>query len=74
MNHSLTDNSIIEERNISPRFLSFLKSWDETIGTKLLGPDKTVSGHVMGLAHTATDKAKEFDQQKGISQSAYGVS
>lgn len=67
-------DSVTEEKNISPRFLKFLRGWDESIGTRFLGPDKTVSGHVAGLANTATGKAREFDQQKGISQSAFAVS
>jgi len=62
---------IDKQQGISARFLSYLKSADSIVGSKVLGPDQTVSekvtSTVSNVATTATAQAKKIDEQRGIS-------
>ena len=47
---------------------------DSTIGSKVLGPDQTISSKVQSTATAATQQAKSMDEQRGISKTANDVS
>ncbi|KAG8842506.1 hypothetical protein FRB96_005337 [Tulasnella sp. 330] len=53
-----------QKNGISTRFLSYLKTVDQTLGAKLGGPEPT-------LSEKAINKAKTLDQQQGISTKAF---
>jgi hypothetical protein len=53
-----------QTNGISARFLSYLKTVDQTLGAKLGGPEPT-------LSEKAINKAKTLDQQQGISTKAF---
>jgi len=61
---------IDSERGISKRFLSYLNSVDQTVGSKTLGPGQTISGKATETISTATQQARAVDEQKGYSKSA----
>jgi len=61
---------IDNQKGISKRFLSYLSSLDSTLGAKALGPDQTISSKVQTTLNTATDKAREVDEQRGFSKIA----
>jgi len=54
---------IDQKQGISTRFLSYFNQLDKGVGSRAIGPDKTLSGHV-------TDTLKSVDEQRGISKSA----
>jgi len=58
------------EKGISNRFLNYFHSLDSSIGTKALGPDQTLSGKVTSTIQTATQHARNVDEQKGYSKVA----
>ncbi|KZT67063.1 hypothetical protein DAEQUDRAFT_694599 [Daedalea quercina L-15889] len=58
------------QHGISSRFLSYMKSLDNTLGEKVVGHDKTISGHVQEKLSQATQQAKAVDEQKGYSKQA----
>ena len=62
-----------EEKGISKRFLAHWQNIDTAVGQRALGPDKTVSGKVTETVNYAADRAKTFDEQKGISKYAWEV-
>jgi len=53
-----------QKNGISQRFLNYLKSVDQTIGSKLGGPETT-------LSEKTINRAKTLDQQQGISTKAF---
>lgn len=55
------------KQGISTRFLNFFNSLDHTIGSKVVGEDKTVSGAVNEQAATVIAKTREVDQNRGVS-------
>ncbi|KAJ7164717.1 hypothetical protein C8R43DRAFT_1122590 [Mycena crocata] len=61
---------IDQKQGISQRFLSYMKTVDQTVGNKALGPDQTVSGKVASTVGAATQQARSLDEQKGYSKSA----
>ncbi|KAF8583324.1 hypothetical protein K439DRAFT_1390595 [Ramaria rubella] len=58
------------KQGISKRFVSYLQSLDSTLGSRVVGPEKTISGKVQETLGEAQSKAKEVDEQKGISKTA----
>ncbi|KAH9829648.1 uncharacterized protein C8Q71DRAFT_789338 [Rhodofomes roseus] len=58
------------KHGISSRFLNYMKSIDGTLGQKVVGQDKTISGHVQEKVAQATQQAKALDEQKGYSKQA----
>jgi len=58
------------KQGISERFLNYIRHLDTTLGARLLGPEKTVSGKVQEAAEAATQQARSVDEQKGISKTA----
>ncbi|TFK70362.1 hypothetical protein BDN72DRAFT_839068 [Pluteus cervinus] len=61
---------IDQQKGISKNFINYLSSLDSHIGSRTLGPDKTVSGKVQETVAAATQQAKAVDEQKGISKLA----
>jgi len=61
---------IDSKQGISSRFLSYLQSLDSGLGSRVVGPEKTISGKAMETLTGAQAKAKEVDEQKGISKTA----
>ncbi|KAK7469441.1 hypothetical protein VKT23_003913 [Stygiomarasmius scandens] len=59
------------KQGISKRFLSYFHSIDSSIGSKALGPDKTISGKVQETLQAATQQAKTVDEQRGITKTAH---
>jgi len=74
--YTLSDNilqraiDIDAQQGISKRFLSYFNSFDHTVGSKVVGPDQTISSKVQETLSGAQAKAREVDQQKGISNMA----
>ncbi|THV03806.1 hypothetical protein K435DRAFT_650353 [Dendrothele bispora CBS 962.96] len=58
------------KQGISQRFLSYFHSIDSSLGSRALGPDKTISGKVQETLQAATQQAKTVDEQRGISKTA----
>ncbi|KAF5337494.1 hypothetical protein D9758_013592 [Tetrapyrgos nigripes] len=58
-------------QGISKRFLSYFHSLDSGIGSRALGPDKTISGKVQETLSAATQQAKSVDEQRAISKTAH---
>ena len=56
-----------EKQGISSRFLEFFQSLDHTVGSKVVGEDKTVSGKVTEQAAAVVAKTREVDQKQGVS-------
>ncbi|KAJ7644298.1 hypothetical protein FB45DRAFT_897473 [Roridomyces roridus] len=54
------------KQGISKRFLTYIQSVDTTVGSKALGPDKTISGKVT----ETIQQVRAVDEQKGYSKSA----
>ncbi|KAK7464668.1 hypothetical protein VKT23_005875 [Stygiomarasmius scandens] len=59
------------KQGISKRFLSYFHSIDSSLGSKTLGPDKTISGKVQETLQAATQQAKTVDEQRGITKTAH---
>jgi len=55
---------------ISNRFLSYFTSIDKAVGSKVAGPDQTVTGKVSSTLADASVRARSMDEQRGISKSA----
>lgn len=62
------------EKGISKKFLTYIQSFDNTLGEKALGKDKTISGKVQETLSQATAHAKGIDEQRGITKNATDVS
>ncbi|KAL5520037.1 hypothetical protein ACEPAG_1697 [Sanghuangporus baumii] len=60
-----------KQKGISQRFLSYFQQIDTTVGAKALGPDQTVSGKLQATLTSATERAREIDQQKGFLKSMH---
>ena len=56
-----------EKHGISKNFLDFFNSIDHKAGHHLIGENQTVSGRLNESAAAATAKAREIDQNRGIS-------
>ncbi|OCF42435.1 hypothetical protein I317_03680 [Kwoniella heveanensis CBS 569] len=54
------------KQGISARFLSFFNSLDSTVGNKVVGENKTVSGKITESAAAGVAKAREVDQHRGF--------
>ena len=54
-------------QGISSRFLSFLGDIDKKAGERLVGENQTVSARAAETAHEIATKAREADQQHGVS-------
>lgn len=65
--------SKIAKNGISKRFLNYFQTLDLKLGTHVVGPDKTISGKVQEALTDAQARAKELDEQKGISKTAESV-
>ncbi|KIK63297.1 hypothetical protein GYMLUDRAFT_41002 [Collybiopsis luxurians FD-317 M1] len=59
------------QKGISKKFLSYFNSLDSSIGSKALGPDKTITGKLSETISAATQQAKTVDEQKGVSKTAH---
>ena len=59
--------SLADKQGISTRFLSFFNSLDHTVGSKVVGDDKTVSGKLNEQAAAVMAKTREVDQNRGVS-------
>jgi len=74
--YKLSDNVLKEaikldnKHGISPRFKTYLASIDKTVGSKALGPEKTISGKVTETFTAATQQVRSIDEQKGYSKMA----
>lgn len=58
---------IVGRQGISNRFLSFLGNIDKKAGEKLVGENQTVSSRAVEHTNTFVSKAREADQQHGVS-------
>jgi len=58
------------KQGISSRFLSYFRSLDQGLGERLVGHEKTISGQVQTYVDAGTAKAREVDQNRGISKQA----
>ncbi|WWC66453.1 uncharacterized protein I206_100355 [Kwoniella pini CBS 10737] len=58
---------IDNKQGISARFLSFFNSLDSTVGNKVVGENKTVTGKINETAAAGVAKAREVDQHRGFS-------
>ncbi|KZT36657.1 hypothetical protein SISSUDRAFT_1007301, partial [Sistotremastrum suecicum HHB10207 ss-3] len=58
------------KNGISKRFLTYWNSLDNTLGTKLIGENQTLSGKVSQHYGTAVSQARAVDEQRGISRQA----
>lgn len=56
-----------EKQGISSRFLNFLGNIDKQAGQRLVGDGKTLSSKLQQDAHGLYSKAREADQQNGVS-------
>ena len=65
--------AIDSERGISKRFLEYFHAIDKTVGEKALGKEQTVSGAVVAGVQHAGERAKQVDEQRGISTKAGDV-
>ncbi|WVQ97184.1 hypothetical protein IAU59_004294 [Kwoniella sp. CBS 9459] len=54
------------KQGISSRFLNFFNSLDATVGNKVVGENKTVSGKITESAAAGVAKAREVDQHRGF--------
>jgi len=61
---------IDSKQGISSRFLSYIQTADTKLGSKALGPEKTISGKVQETFASATQQARTLDEQKGYSKQA----
>ncbi|KAF8513787.1 hypothetical protein JB92DRAFT_3096410 [Gautieria morchelliformis] len=61
---------IDNKQGISKRFMSYISTLDSSLGSRVVGPEKTISGKVQETLTGAQAKAKEVDEQKGISKLA----
>jgi len=61
---------IDSKQGISSRFLSYMHSLDTGLGERLVGHDKTISGHVHTYVEAGTAKAREVDEKRGLSKVA----
>jgi len=74
--YALSDNvlqraiEIDNKQGISKRFMSYFTAIDKSLGSRIAGPDQTVTGKVQEVLSGAQAKAKEVDQQQGISKIA----
>ncbi|WRT64055.1 uncharacterized protein IL334_000983 [Kwoniella shivajii] len=57
---------IDNKQGISSRFLSFFNSLDSTVGSKVVGENKTVTGKINETAAAGVAKAREVDQHRGF--------
>ncbi|WVQ85455.1 hypothetical protein IAT38_007620 [Cryptococcus sp. DSM 104549] len=55
------------KQGISSRFLNFFNSLDSTVGGKVVGENKTVTGKLQEHAAALGAKTREVDQNRGIS-------
>ncbi|RSH84768.1 uncharacterized protein EHS24_006293 [Apiotrichum porosum] len=55
------------KQGISKRFLSFLDNIDKKAGERFVGENKTVSSKALEHANTFASRAREADQQRGVS-------
>lgn len=53
--------------------MSYFQSLDSSLGSRVVGPEKTISGKVQDTLTGAQAKAKEVDEQKGFSKTATDV-
>ncbi|WWC86151.1 uncharacterized protein L201_001024 [Kwoniella dendrophila CBS 6074] len=58
---------IDNKQGISSRFISFFNSLDSTVGSKVVGENKTVTGKINETAAAGVAKAREVDQHRGFS-------
>lgn len=63
--HNTADRT--EKQGISTRFLDFFHSLDKSVGAKVVGEDKTVSEKINEHAAAVVGKAREVDQNRGVS-------
>ncbi|BEI89269.1 uncharacterized protein CcaverHIS019_0206310 [Cutaneotrichosporon cavernicola] len=56
-----------KKQGISTRFLSFLSDVDKKAGERLVGEGQTLSSRIQDQAHSTYVKAREADQQRGVS-------
>lgn len=63
----------VDKQGISKRFVSYFQSLDSSLGSRVVGPEKTISGKVQDTLTGAQAKAKEVDEQKGFSKTATDV-
>lgn len=65
--------AIDNEKGISKRFLEYFWSIDKTVGEKTLGREQTISGALQEGVKHAEERARQVDQQRGISTKATDV-
>jgi hypothetical protein len=56
-----------DKQGISNRFLNFFNSMDQSVGQRVVGENKTVSGKLNEQAQIIAAKTKEVDQNRGVS-------
>jgi len=56
-----------QKQGISSRFLTFFNNLDKSVGSRVVGQDKTVSGKVNEGAAAVVAKTREVDQNRGVS-------
>jgi len=61
---------IDKKQGISSRFVSYMTSLDTTLGSKVIGENKTISGKVQEIAGQGMQQARSVDEQRGISSKA----
>ena len=60
-------DTFADKQGISTKFLNFFNSLDHSVGAKVVGEDKTVSGKLNEHAAAVMAKTREVDQNRGVS-------
>lgn len=58
----------LDKQGISNRFLTYFNSLDQTVGHRVVGDDKTVTGKLNESAAAVIAKTREVDQNRGVSK------
>jgi len=61
---------IDNKQGISKRFLDYFHSLDNSLGSRALGPEQTISGKVQSTVEAAKQQAKTVDERQGLSKIA----
>ena len=62
-----------DTKGISKRFLTYIKQFDQSVGARALGENKTLTGKAQELLSGATTQARSVDEQKGYTKIAHDV-
>lgn len=68
------DESSLDTQGISKRFLNYFQHLDKSVGSGLLGPERTMTGQVQATTDAAVQHVRRFDEQGGYSKNVNEVS